>query len=96
MRGKVYATVPDDEHIRIMLDEHEIRAAVANNPEVCGEVYWGKRLSCVVVNVSKASRELLAELITEAWLGKVPKTVARDFLNCVPTISDQAVRVQKS
>ncbi len=88
VRGKIYATVPDDDHIRIMLDENEIHAVVADNPEVCAEVYWGKQLSCVVVNLSMASRELLAELITEAWLRKAPKSVARDFLNRAAMLSD--------
>ncbi|MDQ2723338.1 MAG: MmcQ/YjbR family DNA-binding protein [Actinomycetota bacterium] len=81
VRGKIYATVPDDEHVRIMLDEHEIRAAVAENPQTCVELYWGERLSCVVVTLDAASPELLQELITEAWLRKAPKTLTRKFLS---------------
>jgi len=80
VRGKIYATVPDDEHIRIMLDEHEIRAAVAANPQACAERYWGKRLSCVVATLDAASPELLAELIIEAWLRKAPKALTGEFL----------------
>jgi len=77
--GKIFATVPDGEHIRIMLDESEILAAVAENPLVCEPFYWGKRLSCVVVNTRKARPELLSELLTEAWLGKAPKRLAAGF-----------------
>jgi hypothetical protein len=40
--GKILATVPDDEHIRIMLAEDEIRAVVAEYPEVCAPSVLGK------------------------------------------------------
>ena len=46
VRGKIFATVPDDTHLRVMVDEMEIRAAVAANPDACQELYWGKRLAC--------------------------------------------------
>jgi hypothetical protein len=45
VRGKIFATVPDDTHLRVMVDEMEIRAAVAENPNACQEFYWGKRLA---------------------------------------------------
>jgi hypothetical protein len=38
--GKIFATVPDVDHIRIMVDEGEIRAAVPENPDACQELYW--------------------------------------------------------
>lgn len=81
VRGKIYATVPDDEHVRIMLDEHEVRAVVAEHPQACAEFYWGKRLSCVIVTLDAASPELLWVLITEAWLRKAPKALTRKFLS---------------
>ncbi|PZS23616.1 MAG: hypothetical protein DLM60_02485 [Pseudonocardiales bacterium] len=62
-----------------MVDEAEIHAAVTENPTFCEEVYWGKRLACVVVRLAPATPEQLRELLTEAWLRKAPKTVARDF-----------------
>ena len=76
VRSKIFATLPDDEHLRVMVDEPEIRAAVAENPEACAEHYWGKRLSCVAVTLPAASTELLRELLTEAWLCKAPRTLA--------------------
>ena len=79
VRGKIFATVPDDTQIRIMVDEHEIRAAVEANPDSCAEFYWGKRLACVVVTLRAASAALLTELLTEAWLRKAPAALAREF-----------------
>lgn len=80
VRGKIFATVPDDGHVRIMVDEAEIRAAASENPGTCSEFYWGKRLACVEVAVGAASRELLRELLTEAWRRKAPTSLTRDFL----------------
>lgn len=80
VRGKIFATVPDDEHVRVMLSEEEIRAAVAERPDCCTEHYWGKRLACAVVDLSSAPDELVAELLTDAWLTKAPKTLARAYL----------------
>jgi hypothetical protein len=44
-------------------------------------MYWGKRLACVVVNLRTANERILTELLTEAWLRKAPKTMARTLLN---------------
>ena len=78
--GKIFATIPDAEHIRIMVDEAEIRAAVAENPGICALGYWGKRLSCVVVTLRPATVALLRELLTEAWLRKAPGALAAELL----------------
>ena len=78
IRDKIFATVPDDAHVRIMLEDTEIRAVVAEHPDVCSEVYWGKRLSCVVVDLARATPQLVDELLTEAWARKAPKRLVRD------------------
>ena len=78
-QGMIFATVPDHDHVRIMVDEPEILAAVAGHPAWCGELYWGRRLACVVVEFGSATRELLRELLTEAWLRKAPTSLARDL-----------------
>jgi hypothetical protein len=76
VRGKIFATVPDDDHVRIMAGEAEILAAVAEHPDVCAPNYWGKRLACVVVTTRDAPTQLVQELLTEAWLRKAPKQLA--------------------
>jgi hypothetical protein len=67
VNGRIFATVPDPGHVRIMVGEQDIHAAVAAHPDVCAEVWWGKKLSCVVVEIERAPRELVKELIEEAW-----------------------------
>jgi hypothetical protein len=79
VRGRIFATLPDDDHVRIMVDEPEIRAAVAEHPDLCAELYWGRRLACVVVTLAPAPRALVRELLTEAWLTKAPASLARTF-----------------
>ena len=75
VRGKIFATIPDDQHLRIMVDEDEIRAAVCENPAVFGEFYWGKRLACLVVDMTLAFPEQVRELLIEAWLRKAPASL---------------------
>jgi len=79
VRGKIFATMPDDEHLRVMVDEDEIRAAASENPAVFHEFYWGNRLACLVVDVAGASPTQLRELLTEAWLRKAPESLAKQL-----------------
>lgn len=79
VRGKIIATVPDPEHMRVMLDEQEIRAAASENPHSCHEFYWGKRLACLVVDLADVTLPQIRELLTEAWLRKAPPTLTRQF-----------------
>jgi hypothetical protein len=73
VRGKIFATVPDTTHLRVMVDEIEIRAAVAENPIACQEFYWGKRLACVVVDLERADLALVKDLLTDAWICRAPE-----------------------
>ena len=79
VRGKIFATVPDDAHLRVMVDETEIRAAVAENPEACQEFYWGKRLACVVVDLKLAKLALVKDLLTDAWIRKAPAKLVNEL-----------------
>jgi hypothetical protein len=79
VRGKIFATVPDDTHLRVMVDEMEIRAAVAENPKVCQEFYWGRRLACVVVDLKLARLALVKDLLTDAWIGKAPAKLVNEL-----------------
>ncbi len=78
VRGKIFATVPDRDHLRIMVSEGDILAAVAENPAACEEFWWGARLACVVVDLRSATREVVVELLLDAWRRKAPRRVIRD------------------
>ncbi|MGP0047263.1 MAG: MmcQ/YjbR family DNA-binding protein [Solirubrobacteraceae bacterium] len=75
VRNRIFATVPDDEHVRVMAEEHQIRAAVQQDPSACREFYWGKRLACVVVTTALACRDQVEGLLQDAYLRKAPKAL---------------------
>jgi len=79
IRGRIFATVPDDAHLRIMVDDRAIHWAVTDHPSACQEFYWGKRLACVVVDLARATPELVDELLVEAWARKAPQKLARSL-----------------
>jgi hypothetical protein len=70
--GKIFATLWDAEHMNVMLDEGGILMAVEQHPDVCGEVWWGKRRA-VRVDLTRVEPELLARLLEEAWEMRAPK-----------------------
>ena len=56
--------------MNVMVDEPGIHTAVQSYPEACAEVWWGKRLAAVRVDLARADAELLGELLSDAWEGK--------------------------
>jgi len=79
VRNRIFAAVPERDHIRVIADERAIRAAVATAPAVCEAFYWGQRLACVVVTLRTVKPKLVRELLVDAWLRKAPVTLARQL-----------------
>jgi hypothetical protein len=75
---KIFATQWDEDHMNVMLDEGGIRTAIESRPETCEEVWWGKRLAAVRVDLGRTDAEMLASLLADAWEGKAPKRLLRD------------------
>lgn len=73
--GKIFATLWSEEQLNVMLDEGGIRTAVDRWPEWCEELYWGKRLAAVRVDLTATSREDLRELLRDAWEGKTGRAL---------------------
>lgn len=74
---KIFATLPDDQHLHIMVGEGEIRALASGHPAAYQELWWGKRLACVRVNLAQAEPDEVAELLTDAWRRKAPRRLTR-------------------
>jgi hypothetical protein len=68
--GRIFATLWDERHVNVMLDEPGILTAVEAEPEACSEVWWGRRRAAARVDLQRAEPELLRELLTDAWEGK--------------------------
>lgn len=62
----IFATLPDDQQLRVMLPEEEIGAAVAEWTW-CEEQWWGKRLAAVRVRLPDCDRGVVAELLEDAF-----------------------------
>jgi hypothetical protein len=77
--GKIFATLRDEGYMNVMLDEAGIRTAVETEPETCEEIWWGKKLAAVRVDLGRGDRKLLADLLEDAWEGKASKRL-RDAL----------------
>jgi hypothetical protein len=64
---RIFATLWDEHHMNVMLDEPGIMTAVAEHPATCAEVWWGKRLAAVRVDLGVVDPSLLRELLEDAW-----------------------------
>jgi hypothetical protein len=65
--------------MNVMLDEPGIRTAVQARPELCEEVWWGRRLSAVRVALAAVDAELLSDLLADSWEGKAPARLMREL-----------------
>jgi hypothetical protein len=75
--NRIFATQRDDDHMNVMLDEGGILTAIHRDPEAFEEVWWGKRLAAVRVDLRRIDAEALAALLEEAWETKAPKRLLR-------------------
>ncbi len=75
--GKIFATLWDEDHMNVMLDEAGVRTAVEREPEACEAFWWGKRLRAVSVNLPRASAPVVADLLADAWESNAPATDRR-------------------
>jgi hypothetical protein len=71
--NKIFATQWDEEHMNVMLDEGGIRTAIHDDPEAFEEVWWGKKLTAVRVDLRRVEAKKLSELLEEAWELRAPK-----------------------
>ncbi len=71
--GKIFATLWDENHMNVMLDESGIHTAAQSTPAACTELWWGKRLRAVHVDLSRMDANALGELLADAWEHKAPK-----------------------
>ena len=74
---KIFATVPDDEHLHVMVGPDEADLAVRAAPEAFEELWWGARRAGVRINLGAADVGLLTMLLEEAWRRKAPRRLTR-------------------
>jgi len=65
-RGRRFASMLDAEGVNVMLDEHRMRAALAEWPAWCRPERFGGRLAAVHILLEHADPTAVRELLTEA------------------------------
>lgn len=73
VEGRIFATIPDPEHLNAMLDPFAVEGAVRSNPRACSELWWGKEVRGVRVELKLASPKLLSDLLEAAWRKRAPR-----------------------
>jgi hypothetical protein len=73
IRGRIFATVPDNDHVNVMIDPFDVDGVVREHPESCGELLWGKEVKGVRVALRNVAPETVQKLLEMAWRRKAPK-----------------------
>lgn len=80
VRGKIFATVPPDgQHLHVFVDQHEVEAAVAEDPDAFQPLVWGPRTRGLRVVLALAPDERVRETIEESWRRKAPKRLVAEY-----------------
>jgi hypothetical protein len=82
VRGKIFATVPDERHLNIFVDLEELPGLIAEWPDACAELRWGKSLRGAQVDLDHADATIVAELLTDAWRRKAPASLRARAPGC--------------
>src|SRR5436305_15327598 len=75
--GRIFATLWDEHHLNVMVDQPGILTATQSRPQVCSEVWWGKRLAAIRVDLRRADEALVRELLLDAWERRAPAAVRK-------------------
>ena len=76
VRGRIFATAPDETHLNVMIDPFDVDAVVRADPDSCAELLWGKEIRGVRVSLPNLSPAMVEELLRTAWKRKTPKRLS--------------------
>ena len=79
VRGRIFATVPDATHLNVMIADDEVPLALAMSKRAVAELWWGKRLAGVTVDLELASVAIVTELLEQAWRRRAPKMLVHEL-----------------
>src|SRR5260370_9749294 len=74
--GRIFATLPDSDHMNVMIDPFDVAAAGRVEPDACAELPWGKKLSRGRVDLAPASPPLVGQPLLGA---RPPNAPPRPF-----------------
>lgn len=77
---RIFATMPPDgQHLHVFVEADVARAAVHGEPDALSELYWGKQLAGVRVQLAATCRETVRELLESAWRRRATKALIAAF-----------------
>lgn len=76
--GRIFATLPDMRHVNVMIDPFDVDGAVRESPEACSVLMWGKKIAGVRVDLDRAPKELVANLLNVAWRRRAPRRLLNE------------------
>ena len=92
VNAKMFATLPDELHVNVLLDAQQAQHAIAQAPDACAQLWSGEHLAGVTVELALADLDMLAALLTAAWLRKAPATLARELDRLPETVPARDIR----
>ncbi len=78
VRGRIFATLPDEAHLNVMVDEQQTQVATHCDPSWCAEILWGGQIRGVRVTLAAADPETVTELIGDAWRRRAPASLRKE------------------
>ena len=77
VRGKIFATVPGKEELRVFVAE-ELRDLWSDaDPKTYEKIWWGKKVVGLRVRLTSAKTKDLETLLHAAWAQRAPKTLRK-------------------
>ena len=78
VRGKIFATLqPEGEYLHVFVDDEQRERALAEHPDSCETLLWGKRIAGLRVLLPASQPRALKTLLVQAWSRKAPKSLPR-------------------
>ena len=68
--GKIFATVPDDDHLHVFVDDERREMALAMFPDAYEKLWWGKKVVGIKVHLDAADHDDVEDLLRCAWKRK--------------------------
>jgi hypothetical protein len=75
VRGKIFATAPDESHLHVFVGEEARSSALALHPGFIEKLPWGAKIVGLRIHLPKASAAVVAGLLEQAWRAKAPKAL---------------------
>ena len=75
VRGRIFATSPDADHLHVFVGEEARSQALALHPGYIEKLPWGAKIVGLRIHLPKAPPAVVAQLLESAWRAKAPRSI---------------------